>query len=71
MCLRTPQYRDDPTRVALNRCDVSRLPIRTESLDGVHAGAALHCWTKLEESLAEVYRVLKPGRGFFATTFLK
>ncbi|CAN0152815.1 unnamed protein product [Pylaiella littoralis] len=55
----------------LIRCDVSRLPLKTESLDGVHAGAALHCWSKLEDSLSEVYRVLKPGRGFFATTFLK
>lgn len=52
------------------RCDVSKLPVRTESLDGVHAGAALHCWTKLEEALSEVHRVLKPGKGFFATTFL-
>ncbi|CAM9328793.1 unnamed protein product [Ectocarpus sp. 13 AM-2016] len=54
----------------LIRCDVSRLPLKTESLDGVHAGAALHCWSKLEDSLSEVHRVLKPGRGFFATTFL-
>lgn len=54
----------------LQRCDVSKLPLKTESLDGVHAGAALHCWSKLEDSLSEVYRVLKPGKGFFATTFL-
>lgn len=53
------------------RCDVSKLPVQTESLDGVHAGAALHCWTKLEQALSEVHRVLKPGKGFFATTFLK
>lgn len=49
---------------------MSRLPLKTESLHGVHAGAALHCWSKLEDSLSEVYRVLKPGKGFFATTFL-
>ena len=49
---------------------MSKLPLKTESLDGVHAGAALHCWSKLEDSLSEVYRVLKPGKGFFATTFL-
>eukprot|EP00903_Cladosiphon_okamuranus_P020182 g18525.t1 len=54
----------------LIRCDVSKLPLKTASLDGVHAGAALHCWSKLDESLTEVYRVLKPGKGFFATTFL-
>lgn len=49
---------------------MSRLPLKTASLDGVHAGAALHCWSKLDESLSEVHRVLKPGKGFFATTFL-
>ncbi|CAM9144117.1 unnamed protein product [Ectocarpus fasciculatus] len=58
------------TRLQCLWCDVSRLPLKTESLDGVHAGAALHCWSKLEDSLSEVHRVLKPGRGFFATTFL-
>lgn len=54
--------------VAQGRCDVSRLPFKTDALDGVHAGAALHCWTRLEEALSEVHRVLKPGKGFFATT---
>ncbi|CAM9582889.1 unnamed protein product [Ascophyllum nodosum] len=61
---------NDLEKPELIRCDASKLPLRTESVDGVHAGAALHCWTRLEESIAEVYRVLKPGKGFFATTFL-
>ncbi|CAM9680490.1 unnamed protein product [Choristocarpus tenellus] len=54
----------------LIRCDVSRLPVKSGSVDGIHAGAALHCWTRLEEALSEIHRVLKPGGVFFATTFL-
>ncbi|CAN0488729.1 unnamed protein product, partial [Scytosiphon promiscuus] len=54
----------------LPRCDASKLPLKTESMDGIHAGAALHCWMRQEDSLSEVHRVLKPGKGFFATTFL-
>eukprot|EP00596_Hydrurales_sp_CCMP1899_P004344 CAMPEP_0119051336 /NCGR_PEP_ID=MMETSP1177-20130426/72987_1 /TAXON_ID=2985 /ORGANISM="Ochromonas sp, Strain CCMP1899" /LENGTH=236 /DNA_ID=CAMNT_0007030505 /DNA_START=452 /DNA_END=1162 /DNA_ORIENTATION=+ len=50
------------------RCDSSRLPFATNSLDAIHAGAALHCWPRLSEALSEVYRVLKPGGLFFAST---
>ena len=52
------------------RCDASRLPLKDGVLDAIHAGAALHCWPRLEEALAEVYRVLKPGGVFYASTFL-
>jgi hypothetical protein len=31
--------------IALVRADVGRLPFATGSIDAVHAGAALHCWT--------------------------
>eukprot|EP00166_Cyanidium_caldarium_P000765 ctg_1300.g355 len=60
---------------AVVRADVAHLPFATESLDGVHAGAALHCWPCVQDGLAEVHRVLKRGDGtntgrFFATTFL-
>jgi SAM-dependent methyltransferase len=55
----------------LVRCDVARLPFATGSLDGVHAGAALHCWPALDEGLREVCRALAPGGKFFATTFKK
>lgn len=55
----------------LIRCDVARLPIQTGSVDGVHAGAALHCWPLLEEGLSEIHRSLSPGGKFFATTFKK
>jgi SAM-dependent methyltransferase len=57
--------------VSLVRADAGALPLRSESIDGVHAGAALHCWPRLETSLAEVSRVLRPGGRFFATTFFE
>ena len=37
----------------------------------MHAGAALHCWPRLEDGLREIRRVLAPGGRFFATTFLQ
>lgn len=55
----------------LVRCDVARLPFSTGSLNGVHAGAALHCWPALDDGLSEVCRALAPGGKFFATTFMK
>jgi SAM-dependent methyltransferase len=53
----------------LVRCDSARLPFESNSIDAIHAGAAMHCWPRLSESLADVYRVLKPGGLFFASTF--
>jgi ubiquinone/menaquinone biosynthesis C-methylase UbiE len=41
-----------------------------EGVDALHAGAAMHCWPDLDSALSEIYRVLKPGGRFFATTFL-
>ncbi|CEM05766.1 unnamed protein product [Vitrella brassicaformis CCMP3155] len=61
--------REGIQRPELVRCDVARLPFMTESIDVIHAGAAMHCWPSLEESLYEVYRALKPGGRFYATTF--
>ena len=54
----------------LYRVDVANLPFQTDSLDAVHAGAALHCWVELEAGLAEIARALKPGGKAFFTTFL-
>lgn len=53
----------------LVRLDSARLPFATGSIDCIHSGAALHCWPRLADSLSEIYRVLKPGGVFFATTF--
>eukprot|EP00252_Welwitschia_mirabilis_P011125 TRINITY_DN2500_c0_g1_i1.p1 TRINITY_DN2500_c0_g1~~TRINITY_DN2500_c0_g1_i1.p1 ORF type:complete len:357 (+),score=53.24 TRINITY_DN2500_c0_g1_i1:224-1294(+) len=57
-------------KLALVRADISRLPFPTDSIDAVHAGAALHCWPSPSTALAEICRVLKPGGVFVATTFL-
>lgn len=58
-------------KLVLVRADAGALPLQTGSVDAIHAGAAMHCWPKLEQSLAEVRRALKPGGIFFATTFFK
>jgi len=56
-------------RLTLVRADAAMLPLQTDSIDALHAGAAMHCWPRLEQSLEEVKRVLRPGGRFFATTF--
>jgi len=58
-------------KLDLVRADAAALPLQTGSVDAIHAGAAMHCWPKLEQSLAEVRRALKPGGQFFATTFFR
>lgn len=58
------------TRLDLVRCDVGNIPMKSESIDALHAGAAMHCWPDLDSALSEIHRVLKPGGRFFATTFL-
>jgi ubiquinone/menaquinone biosynthesis C-methylase UbiE len=49
------------TQLDLVRCDVGRIPMKTESIDAFHAGAAMHCWPELPLAASEIYRVLKPG----------
>lgn len=53
----------------LIRADAARLPFPSNSIDYIHAGAAMHCWPRLPEALSEIYRVLKPGGRFYASTF--
>jgi len=57
--------------LTLCRADVANLPLRPASVDAMHAGAAMHCWPRLEEGLQQIRQSLKPGGRFFATTFLQ
>lgn len=55
----------------LVRLDVGMIPMRDDSIDALHAGAAMHCWPDIDSALSEIYRVLRPNGGrYFATTFL-
>eukprot|EP00538_Stauroneis_constricta_P009120 CAMPEP_0119555402 /NCGR_PEP_ID=MMETSP1352-20130426/7631_1 /TAXON_ID=265584 /ORGANISM="Stauroneis constricta, Strain CCMP1120" /LENGTH=405 /DNA_ID=CAMNT_0007602159 /DNA_START=261 /DNA_END=1475 /DNA_ORIENTATION=- len=66
-----PKLQNCGTRLDLVRLDVGRIPMKDESLDCLHAGAAMHCWPELDLAASEIYRVLKPGGRYFATTFLQ
>lgn len=68
------QFRDelrarDIQDLPLIRADVARLPFASGSIDGLHAGAALHLWPDPAAAAAEIGRVLRPGAGFIASTF--
>ena len=39
----------------LVRADAARLPIASGALAGVHVGAALHCWPRIEEGLSLIH----------------
>ena len=54
----------------LVRCDSASLPFKSNSIDAIHAGAAMHCWPRLELAISEIYRVLKPGGVFYTSTFI-
>ena len=53
------------------RCDSAKLPFGSNTIDFLHAGAAMHCWPRLDMALAEVHRVLRPGGKFYASTFFR
>jgi SAM-dependent methyltransferase len=57
--------------LTLCRADVAALPLQAASVDAIHAGAAMHCWPRLEEGLRELRAALKPGGRYFATTFFQ
>ncbi|ESR47244.1 hypothetical protein CICLE_v10001682mg [Citrus x clementina] len=54
----------------LVRADISRLPFASSSIDAVHAGAAIHCWSSPSTGVAEISRVLRPGGVFVGTTYI-
>lgn len=58
------------TKLDLVRLDVGQIPMKDETIDCLHAGAAMHCWPDLDAAASEIYRVLKPNGRYFATTFL-
>lgn len=58
------------TSLDLVRLDVGRIPMQDASVDALHAGAAMHCWPDLDAAASEIYRVLRPGGRYFASTFL-
>ena len=69
------RFRDEaiPTEsLTLCRADVAALPLIPGSVDAMHAGAALHCWPRLEQGLEQIRQTLKPNGGrFYGTTFLQ
>ena len=58
------------TKLDLVRCDVGEIPMKSNAVDALHAGAAMHCWPDLENAMSEIHRVLRPGGRYFASTFL-
>ncbi len=68
---RINQEKLDTKNVELIRLNVNNLPFQSNSINGIHAGAALHCYTDLGKSLSEIYRVLKNNGAFYASTFFK
>ena len=58
------------TQLDLIRLDVGQIPMQTDSVNAINAGAAMHCWPDLPAAMKEIHRVLKPGGRYFATTFL-
>ncbi|MDJ0590335.1 MAG: class I SAM-dependent methyltransferase [Pleurocapsa sp. MO_226.B13] len=53
------------------RGDAESIPLISNSIDAIYAGAAMHCWSNPQKAIEEVYRVLRPGGKIFATTFTK
>ncbi|MDZ8184405.1 MAG: class I SAM-dependent methyltransferase [Nostoc sp. ChiSLP02] len=60
-----------PSQIIIIRGDVEALPLASDSINAIYAGAAMHCWPNAEEGIRNIYRVLRSGGKLFATTFLK
>ena len=63
--------RISPSLITIIRADVEALPLASNSIEAIYAGAAMHCWKDALEGIRNIYRVLLPGGKLFATTFLK
>ena len=59
---------DETDGLVFVRADIARIPFPQESIAGVHAGAAIHCWPDCRAAVAEIARVLEPGGSFCGTT---
>jgi SAM-dependent methyltransferase len=64
------EWKKPPASLGLVQLDVGQLPMQSNSVDALHAGAAMHCWPDLPAAMSEVHRVLRPGGRYFATTFM-
>lgn len=64
------KLRNGDTTLELVRCDVAAIPMQSNSVDFVNAGAAMHCWPDVPTGLLEIHRILRPGGKYFASTFL-
>ena len=53
------------------RGDAESIPLISNSVDAIYAGAAMHCWQNPQKGVEEIYRVLRPKGKVFATTFTK
>jgi SAM-dependent methyltransferase len=52
--------------------DAQRIPLRDNSIDGVHCGALFEHLQDPQEAAAELFRVMKPGAiGFIGTPFMQ
>ncbi|BAZ47850.1 type 11 methyltransferase [Nostoc sp. NIES-4103] len=60
-----------PSQITIIRGDVETLPLASDSVDAIYAGAAMHCWPNAETGIGNIYQVLRKGGKLFATTFLK
>jgi len=52
------------------RGDVHELPFQDGQVAAVHAGAAFHMWPSPRKAVDEVFRILRPGGVFVASTFV-
>ena len=53
------------------RGDAQSIPLISNSVDAIYAGAAMHCWENPQRGIEQIYRVLRTGGKLFATTFIK